>query len=294
VRIDPALTSRLFARARGERWHVSPDRFAEALAASAERAFAGKPTADPGDIERYLAALHLEDLALACACAAGDEAAWEHLVREHRPGLYRAADAIDPSGGARDLADSLYGDLFGTTEKDGERRSLFRYFHGRSSLSTWLRAVLSQRFVDRVRSRRREDPLPEDESAAALSAPSRPIDPDRDRQMPAMRAALGSAIAALDPRDRLRLSCYYAQELKLAAIGRLLGEHEATVSRHLTRTRRLIREAVERVLRQDLRMDDRAIAECFASVVSDPGAMDVRDLVGGGPDRKNDDQDRSS
>ena len=66
------------------------------------------------------------------------------------------------------------------------------------------------------------------------------------------------------------------------------------MSRHLTRTRRLIREAVERVLRQDLRMDDRAIAECFASVVSDPGAMDVRDLVGGGPDRKNDDQDRSS
>jgi len=38
---------------------------------------------------------HLEDLALACACASGHEGAWEHFVREYRPLLYRAADAID-------------------------------------------------------------------------------------------------------------------------------------------------------------------------------------------------------
>ena len=104
-------------------------------------------------LERYLKSLHLEDLALACACADGDEAAWEHFVREYRPSLYRAADALDPSGRARELADSLYADLYGTTERAGERRSLFRYFHGRSSLPTWLRAVLAQRHVDAIRAR---------------------------------------------------------------------------------------------------------------------------------------------
>jgi RNA polymerase sigma factor (sigma-70 family) len=278
VRIDPALTRRLFAQARGERWRVPPDRFAEALAASADRALAGK-SAGPNDVERYLTALHLEDLALACACAAGHEEAWEHFLREHRPALHRAADALDPSGGARDLADSLYGDLFGATERDGERRSLFRYFHGRSSLSTWLRAVLAQRFVDRIRSRRREDPLPEDESPAALPAPPRALDPGRERDVRAMRDALAGAVAALDARDRLRLGCYYAQELTLAQTGRILGEHEATVSRQLARIRNEIRAGVERRLRDD-GLSDAQIADCFRAAVDDAGPLDVRELVG--------------
>ena len=99
---------------------------------------------------------------------AGDEQAWEHFVLVQRPLLYRAADALDPGGGARDLADSLYADLFGLGEHAGERQSLFRYFHGRSSLTTWLRAVLAQRHVDRLRTNRRLDALPDEESAGAL------------------------------------------------------------------------------------------------------------------------------
>ena len=85
---------------------------------------------------------------------------------EYRPVLYRSADAIDPGGGARELADSIYADLFGLQERDGERRSLFRYFHGRSSLATWLRAVLAQRQVDRVRATRRLTPLEDEEDDA--------------------------------------------------------------------------------------------------------------------------------
>ena len=87
---------------------------------------------------------------------------------------------IDPGGGARELADSIYADLFGLQERDGERRSLFRYFHGRSSLATWLRAVLAQRQVDRVRATRRaarsiDDDEDEEVVPPALSASPRPI-----------------------------------------------------------------------------------------------------------------------
>ena len=82
-------------------------RFAEALESSAERAFAGREPGCRASSSATSPRLHLEDLALACACAAGDEEAWEHFVLEQRPLLYRAADAIDPGGGARDLADSL-------------------------------------------------------------------------------------------------------------------------------------------------------------------------------------------
>ena len=290
-RPEAALVERLHRRAKAERWAVTREAFAGALERSVTRAFAALP--DSAAVEKYLDALHLEDLALACACADGHGPAWDHFVLEFRPVLYRAADAIDASGGAREAADSLYGELFGLTARDGERRSHLRYFHGRSSLATWLRAVLSQRYVDRVRATRRMDPLPADESPAALQAPSRPADPMRQRAVALMRHAIASAVAALTPRDRLRLSCYYAQSLTLAEIGRMLKEHEATVSRHLTRVRKEIRSAVERQLRETERMSDTQIAECFASVVDDPGSLDIAELVGPG-DRKEIGAERST
>src|SRR4030095_12615808 len=142
--IDQALAARLFGRASADRWGVTLEVFARALGASAASA-AGDRELGAREIARLLQSLHLEDLALAVACAAGHEAAWEHFVREFRPVLYRSADAIDPSGGARERPDSLYADLYGLSERDGERRSLFAYYHGRSGLATWLRAVLAQR-----------------------------------------------------------------------------------------------------------------------------------------------------
>src|SRR5947208_3010989 len=247
-RLDDAQVERLYRQANAGRWHVPVVLFADALDASVDRALGAKaPT--KRELDRGLASLHLEDLALACACAAGDEAAWEHFIREQRPRLYRAADALAPGGRARELADSLYGDLYGLDDRGKGRRSLFRYFHGRSSLATWLRAVLAQRHVDRLRAERRLEPLPEEESTAAIASPSTAPDPDRSRYLTAIRRALGQAVARLEPRDRLRLGCYYAQELTLAETGRLLLEHEATVSRHLARTRRAIREDVQRQLR---------------------------------------------
>jgi RNA polymerase sigma-70 factor (ECF subfamily) len=284
--IDRELVARLFRQANAERWSLPLDTFAAALEASAARAGSG------GAVRRHLEGLHLEDLALACACAAGSDAAWEHFVRELRPSLYRAADALDASGGARELADSLYADLFGLSERDGVRRSLFIYFHGRSSLATWLRAVLAQRFVDRVRARRRTVPLPED-PAPVLEARSRPSDPDRPRWIALLRHALTHAIASLADRDRLRLSSYYVQDMTLAQIGRLLGEHEATVSRHLTRTRRLIREDVERRLREQAGLRDDEIGACFESVLEDAGPLDLGRLLASAG-RKQPDADRSN
>ena len=291
-RLDEAAVERLHRQAKAERWALPIAPFAAALELSARRAFAADPPA-ARELERYLKSLHLEDLALACACAEGRDTAWEHFVREYRPSLYRAADAIDPTGGARELADSLYGELFGLSERDGERRSHFRYFHGRSSLATWLRAVLSQRHVDRVRSVRRLDPLPDDEAQNAIPAAAQMSDPRWPRYLALMRRVVVAAVASLTPRDRLRLSCYYAQDLTLAQIGRTLGEHEATVSRHLARARREIREHVERDLRDRERMSESEIAECFAAVVENTGFLDVADMLSSGAARKEVVQDRS-
>jgi RNA polymerase sigma-70 factor, ECF subfamily len=280
--IPQDLARRLYRDARAETWSVPLEQFIDALEASAERAA-------PADLGRYLGGLHLEDLALACACASGHERAWEHFVREHRPVLYRAADALVPGGGARELADSLYADLYGLRERDGERQSLFRYFHGRSSLATWLRAVLAQRHVDALRAGRRLDPLPDDDSAdvpAGVSTVSH--DPDRVRYLALIQRVLTIAISTLTDKDRLRLACYYSQELTLAQTGRILREHEATVSRQLARTRQALRREVERLLRQEHGLDPAQVERCFACVAEDPGPLDL-----GGMLRKNSAQDRS-
>ena len=98
--------ARLYEKADAARWSVPEASFSQALAASATKMFPnGSPPAR--ELEQYLDGLHLQDLALACACVEGSDAAWEHFILEHRPLLYRCADALLPGGGARELADSL-------------------------------------------------------------------------------------------------------------------------------------------------------------------------------------------
>jgi RNA polymerase sigma factor (sigma-70 family) len=273
IRLPPRLVSELCRRSGAARWGLGEGDFAAALEASLSHAFAGSP-ADGEEARRYVERLHLEDLALAHACLAGSEPAWEHFMLQHRPVLYRAADAIDPSGGARELADVLYAELYGV-RKDARGVSLFRYFHGRSTLATWLRAVLSQRYVDRLRSRKREAPLPEGEAREpAVSAA--PADPDRLALVPLVYRALQAVIDGLAVKDRLRLRSYYVAALTLAQIGRITGEHEATVSRQLARTRRDVRTAAEGWLRDHGHLDRSQIGRAFELAIADPGELDLQ------------------
>ena len=96
-----------------------------------------------------------------------------------------------------------------------------------------------------------------------------------------MQEALASAIAALEPRDRLRLRLYHSQDMTLAVIGKALKEHEATVSRHLTRTRKAIREDVERRLKEVHGFDEATRQECFRAVADDAGTLDLERLMAG-------------
>jgi RNA polymerase sigma-70 factor (ECF subfamily) len=270
--------ARLHRDAGASHWGLSLAQWQSAL----ERSLAHAGSSDPAAVTAYLDGLHLEDLALAAACLEGLEPAWEHFMARYRPVLLRAADAMDPGGSTRELADALYGDLYGLADSGGTRTSLLRYFHGRSSLSTWLRSVLAQRHVDRLRSLKRIDPLSH-ETPGAPSAPAE-IASERTGFVALMRRAVGRAVDGLAPRDRLRLSCYYAQNLRLNQIGRALGEHEATVSRHLARTRQAIRHDVERQLAEDAGLDPPTIAQCFEAVVEDAGTLDLQEWLG---DRKN-------
>jgi RNA polymerase sigma-70 factor (ECF subfamily) len=243
----------LHARSDASDWGVTREEFAAVLHRSATHHFGG--TLPKGErLGEYLQGLHLKDLALACALRRGSGKAWQHFVGEYRPVLYGAARAIVKSAGeerARELADSLYADLYGL--KTGAQASLLDYFHGRSKLATWLRALLAQRYIDALRADRHEESLDAEPSPAGqlpvqrtATEPTETI--DRQRLLPRLRRALTEALASLSASERLLISLYYVEELTLAQIARVKGVHEATISRQLDRIRRELREDVETLL----------------------------------------------
>ncbi len=254
------LIDHLFTQSRASFWDLSIEDFSAALVRSAIKSLPSEPSAPA--LQEYLSSLHLQDLALACACAEGRVAAWEHFVAAYQPYLRNAAAAIlrcpAASPNACELADSLLADLYGLAEGKRADRSLFRYFHGRSSLKTWLRAVLARRHVDAFRASSRLTELPEDQNGAAvqnrnssdgLRPPSAPA-PHRERYLALFTRTIELALGLLDPLDLLRLRLYYSDQLTLAEIGRQLNEHESSVSRNLERVRRQLRHDVEELLRK--------------------------------------------
>jgi RNA polymerase sigma factor (sigma-70 family) len=288
------LLDRLFAEASAYSWSVTRQNFQAALERTITRRF-GSAVVPTEKLDEYLSALHLRDLSLAAACSAGDSAAWEYFVATYRPYLRSAASAIlrcsATSPAARDLADSLFADLYGLTDAKRSDRSLFRYFHGRSSLKTWLRAVLAQRHIDAIRANRRLTDLADDESdsgrferrlakdSTASTREQSPPDPHRRRYVTLFTRTLQVALGLLDPNDRERLRLYYAEAQTLAQIGRKLGEHESSVSRNLDRIRRQLRSEVETALRDprvatnganpEPGLSEEQIAQCFEYAAED-------------------------
>jgi RNA polymerase sigma factor (sigma-70 family) len=223
-----ALVTSLYGQSGAARWGLSQSQFVCGLERSLRKRFQeGGPSA--ARLEEYLLTLHVEDLALTTACIEGSEAAWEYFVQEYRGYLRAAAGAITKASryGAnpQELADSLFSDLFGLMDGKRGERSLFRYFHGRSSLKTWLRTVLAQRHVDHIRSRRRLESLDAEDGEKPVLPPDRlqiqPLqDPHRAHYLSCFTAALQHCLKLLSPGDRERLELYYALQMKLAEIGR--------------------------------------------------------------------------
>ncbi len=251
-----SLIRRLFEEAGAERWGLSAEHFSKALERAVRKRMSGAELT-VAQREEFLSTLHLEDLAVAQACAIGCESAWEFFVETYRPYLRAAAAAVlrasSPSAEARELADSLFAELYGLADGKTGERSLFRYFHGRSSMKTWLRAVLAQRHIDAVRVARKFESLDEPDGEGKTHEPADrvilpPNDPHRSRYLKLFQTALAASLEKMEMRDRERLRLYYAEEKTLAEIGKKLGEHESSVSRNLDRIRREIRENVEDIL----------------------------------------------
>jgi len=265
-RSHDAIIERLFQVSGCARFAVSKPDFATALYRACQRRF-NAVRVDLVEMQEFLESLHVADLALALACRAGNEEAWREFHDAYSAIVERDARAVvGDSVRAQELADTFWGDLYALGRGIHGRKSPFDHYHGRSSLRTWLRAVMLRRKADAWRQLSRKNIVKNNavlESASIDSAFTRAPDPDRARYLAILADVLGRVLDELDPRDQSRLSYYYVNGLPLSKIGALMNDHESTVSRGLLRTRREIRRQVERRLRRDHRLSDDQLRRCF-------------------------------
>jgi RNA polymerase sigma-70 factor (ECF subfamily) len=204
-------------------------------------------SASQTELRTFFLGLRVDELALARACAIGNNSAWEIFLTRFREKLYLSALRIArEDSAARDLADTLYADLYGTTTREGKRVSKLASYTGRGSLEGWLRTVLAQEYVNRYRRTRRLVSLDEEsEEGVQFSAPDpEPAAPADNR----LAQATDEALAVLSAEDRTVLSAYYLDGRTLAEIARMLGVHESTISRKLDKLAKSLRKHIIAVL----------------------------------------------
>ncbi len=267
---DSALLDELWRTAEAESVGLERAEFGRILQTLGTKHNFGLGNGSPASREQrgaYFRGLKLADLALARACAAGGERAWERFVALYRHPLMRAAIAITGSESlGRELADQIYGELYGLTERDGERKCPLESYGGRGSLMGWLRTVLAQRHVDHLRKSKRQEPLEEFDTAAPDVEQSVPVE-----GMTQLETAIEAAIGSCDGEERLILAAYYLDGRTLLEIARVLKVHEATVSRKLKRVCEEVRKRVVKDL-QGKGLSRRAAEEALGA---DPRDLDV-------------------
>ncbi len=200
-----AVSDELFLKSNGAGFGLTAEAFLRILEEICQKYW---PTASAQEMHACCASLRLEELALARACAAGHERAWEVFMARYRVKLYDIANHVArESSAGRELADSLYADLYGTALRDGQRVSKLNFYTGRGSLEGWLRTVLAQEYVNRYRRQRRLVSLDEEaeEGAQFAAADPEPL-PTLDARV---EAATDEALAELSPDEKFILAAYY-------------------------------------------------------------------------------------
>jgi RNA polymerase sigma-70 factor (ECF subfamily) len=178
--------------------------------------------------------LVLDDLYLALACADGDDDAWREFERAHF--------AFIRDFSARFLHGAEAGDLASTVIADLWQRRKIAQFQGRSSLRTWLGAVVTRMALNAKASTR----LRVAASAPDLATVDPPASSDvGDDEGRALARLMQQAIGRLEPDEKLLLLFHYEQGLSLDAMAPLLGASKATLSRRISALRDRLRQDVE-------------------------------------------------
>jgi len=277
-----AGASGLLARAT-ESYGVSAETLTTRIASAVNKyVLQVDPSVSADAITEFIDKLQADDLCLIVACEQGNQKAWTDLVERFSTTVRSAArSASSNEEGAEDLAQSIWAELYGLrTKKDGKPASKLAYYSGRGSLAGWLRAVVAQLAVDVFRKQSRLVQTEEDTDLDRLARDSsigegQPVFagiPTPEESMSNrfaqtdMQQALNRAVQELAAEDRLLVKLYYFDNLRLREAGAVLGVHEATASRRLTRIQTDLRKRVAKILIDERGWTQAETEKSFAEV----------------------------
>jgi RNA polymerase sigma-70 factor, ECF subfamily len=204
------------------------------------------------DVERGLAELYVEDLALALACADGLPNALGQCDRLCAGAIAAAVARVDRSPDLRDeVRQTLWQRIFVGT---ADRAPRIQSYAGRGPLVAWV-AVAAQRVaLDLRRSAARAaggDPLA-DQLLPASEHPE--IDYLRTRYKAEFEDAVRDALGGLPDRDRLLLKLTIVSGLSHEQLANIYAVNQSTITRWIARARESVREETERKVCAALRM----------------------------------------
>ena len=244
----------------------------------------------------FVQSLHRRDLYLATACAQhsvkpsseGGERfvdenasrAWKILASTYKGFIHDLSRFFFRKGFvAHDIADDILADLF-LPDRFGISRILS--YDGRSSLSTWLRVVISNRAINAQRSgesTQSVELLTDIPDAPALESMDSKLRTQR-YQWP-LENSLTIVCRGLTSRERLILLWRYEDGLQLGQIAQLLRIHQSNVTRQLERLQSKVREQVVTILSEHHGLSLAAIVECLNEIVEHPQTVAILKFIKG-------------
>lgn len=201
-----------------------------------------------------IAALHLDQLWLACAAAEGSAAAVALIEQRH---VGRAVAALRGMGNVADEALQRMREILFVARADRPPR--IADYGGRGDLAAWIRTT-AMREAFQLLAPAKEAPVDEQALGGyALPGTDPAVELMKQQYGASFKQALADAMAQLPQQTRIELRRYYIEGLGLEQIAALEGVAPSTISRRLDKARRALHEATRRALAVSLHVGDEEV-----------------------------------